>query len=70
MTDSNYLMDHVIYQIFKCINKKIGKLTDHPPIVIIYVNKIENRIASQIKSKYYLELLTHEITNLEALKIK
>ena len=36
----------------------------------IYVNKNENRIKFKIKIGYYLELLTPEIMNLNALKIK
>ena len=36
----------------------------------IYVNKTENRIKFKIKIGYYLELLTPDIMNLNALKIK
>ena len=32
-------------------------MIDNPPM-IIYVNKIENRITFKIEAKYYLELLT------------
>ena len=52
----NYLMDHIVYQIFniqdyfKYILKEIS----------VYANKIENRIAFRIKTGYYLELLTPE----------
>ena len=55
----NYLMDHILYQIFKIISiilsKKYQRVADNPP-VRTYVNKIENRI----KTKYYLELLMPE----------
>ena len=55
----NYLMDHILYQIlkitFKYILKKHETVTDNPSIMI-YVNKIENRITFKIKTGYYLEL--------------
>ena len=38
-------------------------VTDNPSIVI-YVNKIENRITFKIKVGYYLELLTPETVKL------
>ena len=54
-------MDHIIYQIFKItlegIFKKHETVTDNPSIMI-YINKIENRITFEIKAGYYLELLT------------
>ena len=62
----NYLMDHILYLIFKIILKifkKHGERNDNPPIRI-YVNKIENRITFKIKSGYYLELLTPETMKL------
>ena len=34
------------------------------PSIRIYVNKIENRITFRIKTRYYLELLTHEAMKL------
>ena len=53
-------MDHILYQIFKIIlsifkenNEKIDN-----PLIIIYINKIENRITIKIKTGDYLELLT------------
>ena len=58
----NYLMDHIFYEIFKItsnISKKHETVTDNPSIMM-YVNKIENRITFEIKIGYYLELLTHE----------
>ena len=62
MKNLNYLMDHILYQIFKVILnnlKKHEKVTDNPSIRI-YINKIENRITFKIKTGYYLELLTPE----------
>ena len=71
MENLNYLMDHILYQIFKITLKILNVLkilsilekhetvTDNPSIRI-YINKIENRIKLKIKSGYYLELLTPE----------
>ena len=53
MKNFNYLMDHFLYQIFK----KYETSPDNPSMVI-YVNKIENRITFKIKTGYYPELLT------------
>ena len=67
MMNLNYLMDHILYQIFKTIlsifKKKSNKKIDNPSIRI-YVNKIENRITFEIKTGYYLELLTLETMKL------
>ena len=46
-----------IQNYFKYILKKHGENVDNPSI-IIYINKIENRITFKIKTGYYLELLT------------
>ena len=43
--------------------KKRDENVDNPSI-IIYINKIENRITFKIKSGYYLELLTPETMKL------
>ena len=63
MKNSNYLMDHISYQIFKTIlntsSKKHEAITDNASI-LIYINKIENTIIFEIKTGYYLELLTPE----------
>ena len=71
MENLNYLMDHILYQIFKITLKILNVLkilnilekhetvTDNPSIRI-YINKIENRIKLKIKGGYYLELLTPE----------
>ena len=60
-------MDHILYQIFKItINLSLNKhetVTDNPSIMI-YKNKIENRITYKIKTGYYLELLTPETIKL------
>ena len=59
MINFNYLMGHILYQIFKTILSTFLKKynEDNSPIKI-YVNKIENRITFKIKTGYYLELLT------------
>ena len=63
----NYLMDHILYKIFKIIFiiilKKREKLSGNPPIRI-YVNKIENRTAFKSERGYYLKLLTPETLKL------
>ena len=57
----------MLYQIFKTILsilyiiKKHETVTNNPSIMI-YVNKIENRITFKIKTGYYLKLLTPETT--------
>ena len=66
MKNLNYLMDHILYQIFKIILnilKRHGEKTDNPSIRI-YVNKIENQIKFKIKTRYYLEILTPETMKL------
>ena len=52
-----------IQNYFQYILKKHGKNVDNPSI-LIYINKIENRITFKIKSGYYLELLTPETMKL------
>ena len=52
-----------IQDCLKCILKKHGEKTGNSSI-IIFVNKIENRIAFRIKAGYYLELLMSEIMKL------
>ena len=77
MKSSKYLMDHILYQIFKItysrllmyqiiqayILKKNGEKTINHS-TRIYVNKIENRITFKIKTGYYLELLTPQTMKL------
>ena len=70
MINSNNLMDHVLYQIFKIIliisTKKHGTITDNPPIE----NKIENKTTFRINA-YYVELLSPETMKLlESTKTK
>ena len=48
---------------FKCIFKNHETITNNPSIMI-YVNKIENRITLKIKAGYYLEILTHKTMKL------
>ena len=48
---------------FEYILKKHSESVDNP-LIIIYVNKIENRITIKIKNGYYLELLTPETMKL------
>ena len=67
MMNLNYLMDHILYQIFKiilCILKKKRNENIDKPSIRIYANKIENRITFKIKTGYYLELLTPETMKL------
>ena len=52
-----------IQDYFKYSLKKHGENIDNPSI-IIYINKIENRITFKIKNGYYLELLTQETMKL------
>ena len=52
-----------IQDYFKYILKKHEKVTDNPSIMI-YLNKIENRITFKIKTGYYLKLLTPETMKL------
>ena len=52
-----------IQDYFKYNLKKHGENVDNPSI-IIYINKIENRITFKIKSGYFLELLTPETMKL------
>ena len=66
MMNLNYLMDHILCQIFKIIFsifKKNGEETDNPP-VRIHVNKIENKITFKIETGCYLELLPPETMKL------
>ena len=64
MTNLNYLMDHILYEILKIfILKKHGENIDNPSVKI-YINKTENRITFRIKNGYGLELLTPETRKL------
>ena len=65
MKNLNYLINHILHQIFKIVSNttKQGEKTYNPPIRI-YINKIENSIIFKIKAWYYLELLTSETIKL------
>ena len=60
-------MGQVMYHIFKTIlnifKKKHGEKTDNP-LITIYENKIKNRITFEIKTGYYLEIVTAETMKL------
>ena len=63
----NYLVDHILYQIFKTIlniSRKHGEKTNNPSIRIYVKKKIGKRIVFRIKIGNYLELLMPEIMNL------
>ena len=62
LPDGSYSISD-IQDYFKYILKEYSENVDNPPI-IIYVNRIENRIMFKIKSGYYLELLTPETMKL------
>ena len=60
MKSMNYLMVHIIYQIFNIVlntYQKHGKNTVNPSIRS-YVNEIESRITYKINTEHYLEILT------------
>ena len=53
-------MNHILYRIFKItlnISLKNHETVTDNPSVMIYINKIDNRIMFKIKMGYYLELL-------------
>ena len=54
VSDIQYYHDYII-KIHKGVNNA------HEPSIMIYVNKIENRITFKIRTGYYVELLTPEI---------
>ena len=69
MNNSDYPMDHILYQILKFILnislKKHGeKINDNNVSIEAYVNKIKNRISFEVKTGHYLELLTPETMEL------
>ena len=60
-------MNHILYQIFKItlnISLKNHETVTDNPSVMIYINKIDNRITFKIKTGYYLELLKLETMKL------
>ena len=58
----SYSVSDIQYH-FEYIIIKHGEKTDNPSI-IIYIKKIENRITFNIKTGYYLKLLTPETIKL------
>ena len=61
----SYLVDHILYQIFKIILnilKKHGETVN--PSIKIYIKKTKNRTTFKIKTGYYLELLASETIKL------
>ena len=60
--DGSYSVSN-IQDYFEYIIKEHETITDHLP-VLIYVNKIKNRIIFKIKSGYKLELLSKETMEL------
>ena len=69
LLDGSYSVSD-IQDYFEYILKQHEIVTDNPSIMI-YVNKIENRITFKLKTWYYLELLTPETMNyLKALKVR
>ena len=67
MKNFNYLVDHILYQIFNTIFEYIIKKHDaftNNASIRIYVNKIENRSTFKIKTGYYFKLLTADMLKL------
>ena len=62
MPDGSYSIPDILGY-FEYVLKKHETVTDKPSI-LIYVNKIKNRITFKIKKGYYLELLTSETMKL------
>ena len=63
MSNLNYLIDHILYQMLKTtlnISIKDGEKTDNASIRKCS-NKIENRITFEIKIGYYLQILTSKM---------
>ena len=60
MITFNYLMGHILYQVFKItlsILKKHETMTDNL-IIKVSINKIENKTIFKIKTRYRLKVLT------------
>ena len=56
LPDGSYFVSD-IQDYFEYILKNHETVTNNP-LIMIFVNKIENRITFKIKTRYYLELLT------------
>ena len=67
MKSLSFLMDPILYQIFKIVlnipSKNHREKADNPSIKI-YLNKMKNRITFKIETEYYLELSTPETNKL------
>ena len=53
-----------MFHIEKNIIKKLEAVTNNP-LIMIYINKIENRITFKIKTGYYPELLSTIISKIQ-----
>ena len=72
MKNFNYLMDHILYHIFKIILnkfKKLEMLTDNPSISI-YLNKIENRVTFKYRKLSWIFQCLKQWNYLRALKVR
>ena len=67
MKNLNYLMDHILYQIFRVIfsisAKKHETVADNPPTKIC-LNKVKNRVTVTINTRYYTKLLMPKMKKL------
>ena len=63
MPDGSYSVSDIQVH-FEYIIRKHETVTDNPPIILIYVNKIENSITFRIKTGCYLELSIPETVKL------
>ena len=76
MESLNYPMDQILCQIFKIIlgiplQKKKHEEKDVNSPIGICLNKMENRIAFKIETRFYYVFLSSETRNyLEALKVR
>ena len=65
MKTFNYLMDNILYQIFKIslsTSSQKGETVTFNPSIRIYVNKMEKKV--NIKTRHYLVLLMAEMIKL------
>ena len=64
MKNLDYLMDHILYQIFNTLLIISSKTVTYNAPIRIYVNKIEKMITFTIKVGHYLQLLMLEMMKL------
>ena len=67
MKNINFLLDYILYQIFKItlnIYLKKHEVKTVNPSIRLYINKIQNRILFKIKTWYYPERLTFKTVKL------